>query len=153
MLPPRALRAGRIDRLGAGVLRLQDTSLGRFLPADHSKGDEKTLGGYMAVHARPAAFEGSDGLSYSVDIATDETGDPEAPIGAYLLFLRWSRGEPGVSGHIETDFIVRGEREDAVRSAIGALSLDEVKQLLNSLLADRAPAPARPWWEVMKDDE
>ena len=27
--------------------------MGRFLPPDHSKGDEHTLGGYMAVHARP----------------------------------------------------------------------------------------------------
>ena len=45
--------------------------MGQFLPADHSKGDANTLGGYMAVHARPAAFEGSDGASYSAEIVTD----------------------------------------------------------------------------------
>ena len=32
---------------------------GQFRPADHSKGDANTIGGYMAVHDRPAAFEGS----------------------------------------------------------------------------------------------
>ena len=50
--------------------------VGRHLPPDYGAGDERTLGGYMAVHARPAAFEGSDGLSYSVDVAVDETGEP-----------------------------------------------------------------------------
>ena len=45
--------------------------MGRFIPPDHSKGDESTLGGYMAVHARPAAFEGSDGMSYSVEILAE----------------------------------------------------------------------------------
>lgn len=127
--------------------------MGRFLQPDHSKGDEKTLGGYMAVHARPAAFEGSDGMSYSVDIGTDSTGDPDAPVGAYLLFIRWSPGEPGVSGHLETDFLFRGGSERSVREATGAMPLDEVKKTLDALLADRAPTQlTRPWWEVMKDD-
>jgi len=57
-------------------------SMGRFLPPDHSKGDEHTLGGYMAVHARPAAFAGEEGASYSADIGLDETGDATAPVGA-----------------------------------------------------------------------
>ena len=48
--------------------------MSRFLPADHSKGDERTIGGYAAVHARPAAFEGRDGLSYSVEIMSDPVG-------------------------------------------------------------------------------
>ena len=30
---------------------------GRFLPPDHSRGDANTIGGYTAVHARPAAFD------------------------------------------------------------------------------------------------
>ena len=78
-------------------------SPGRHLPPDYSKGDESTLGGYMAVHARPAAFEGSDGFSYSVDIMADETGERDRPWGAYLLFVRWRRiGEQGVSGHLES---------------------------------------------------
>ena len=36
--------------------------MGQFLPADHSRGDANTIGGYIAVHSRPAAFEGSDGV-------------------------------------------------------------------------------------------
>jgi hypothetical protein len=34
----------------------------RFRQPDHSKGDASTIGGYAAVHDRPAAFEGSDGF-------------------------------------------------------------------------------------------
>ena len=64
---------------------------GQHLPADHSRGDANTIGGYAAVHGRPAAFEGSDGLSYSVEIATTPTGDGERPWGAYLLFVQWGR--------------------------------------------------------------
>src|SRR3954466_11647359 len=64
---------------------------GQHLPADHSRGDANTIGGYAAVHGRPAAFEGSDGLSYSVEIATAPTGDADRPWGAYLLFVQWSR--------------------------------------------------------------
>jgi hypothetical protein len=126
---------------------------GRHLPPDHSLGDERTLGGYMAVHARPAAFEGSDGMSYSVDIAVDETGEPGTPVGAYLLFVRWSSGEPGVAGHIESDFLVRAPDESEARARIGAMALDDVKALLDRLIASRAPSPSRPWWEVMKDDD
>ena len=69
---------------------------GRHLPPDHSRGDERTLGGYAAVHARPPAFEGRDGMSYSVEVLTDATGEAARPYGAYLLFLRWRRiGAPG----------------------------------------------------------
>ncbi len=48
--------------------------MGRFLPPDHDAGDPNTIGGYQAVHARPAAFEGRDGASYSIEIVVDETG-------------------------------------------------------------------------------
>jgi hypothetical protein len=126
--------------------------MGRFLPPDHSRGDERTLGGYMAVHARPAAFAGSDGASYSVAIETDRTGEAETPWGAYLLFVRWSPGEPRVTGHLETPFLVRGGTPDEVRDAVGAMPLEEVKARLDTLLADRAPPPERPWWDVMRDE-
>jgi hypothetical protein len=76
---------------------------GQHLPADHGRGDANTIGGYAAVHGRPAAFVGTDGLSYSVEIVTSPTGDPERPWGAYLLFVRWSRiGASSPSGHLET---------------------------------------------------
>ena len=54
---------------------------GLHLPPDHSRGDESTIGGYAAVHARPAAFEGVDGLSYSVELCTDRVGDPSLRSG------------------------------------------------------------------------
>ena len=68
--------------------------MSQFLPADHSLGDANTIGGYMAVHARPAAFEGKDGVSYSVEIMADETGEKDRPFGAYLLFVKWREGDP-----------------------------------------------------------
>ena len=127
--------------------------MGRFLPPDHSKGDEHTLGGYMAVHARPAAFEGADGASYSADIAFDSTGDAAAPVGAYLIFVRWSPGEPRVVGHLETDFLARARSEDEARAAIGALSLEETKRVLDELIrASRPSAAERPWWDVMREE-
>jgi hypothetical protein len=126
--------------------------MGRFLPPDHSKGDEKTIGGYMAVHARPAAFEGSDGLSYSVEIETDATGESPNAYGAYLLFVRWGRGDPKVSGHLETDFLARAATPEEARATVGALSLDDVKRILDELIGERAP-PSRRWWEAMHDEE
>jgi hypothetical protein len=123
-----------------------------FIPPDHSRGDERTLGGYMAVHARPAAFEGSDGLSYSVSIETDDTGEAGEPVGAYLFFVRWGRGEPQVAGHLESDFLVRGGTAEEARERLGAYPLEEVKRVLDALIADAAPRPGRPWWEAMHDE-
>lgn len=114
--------------------------MGRHLPPDHSKGDERTIGGYRAVHERPAAFEGADGMSYSVEIETDETGDAAAPVGAYLLFVRWGRGDPVPTGHLETDFLARGTDPEQVSATVGALSLDAVKQLLDERIQRDAPA-------------
>jgi hypothetical protein len=128
---------------------------GRHLPPDPSAGDERTLGGYMAVHARPAAFEGADGMSYSVEILADETGDPTRPWGGYLLFLRWRRiGESGVEGHLESDFLRHGATDVAARAAVGAMSLHEVKAVLDALV-ERAygGGPARRWWDVMRDED
>ena len=127
---------------------------GRHLPPDPSQGDERTLGGYMAVHARPAAFEGSDGMSYSVEILVDETGDAEGPWGAYLLFLRWRRiGESGVEGHLETEFLTFATSEAAAREAAGAMPLERVKAHLEELLRrDYGGAPGRRWWDAMRDE-
>lgn len=129
--------------------------MGQFLPGDPSKGDANTLGGYMAVHARPAAFEGSDGFSYSVEVESDETGDPNEPWGGYLLFVRWSPGDPSPTGHLETSFLARGHSDREVRSRVGAMSLDDVKRALDALIEGAAPPapPSRPWWEAMGGDE
>jgi hypothetical protein len=96
--------------------------------------DESTLGGYVAVHTRPPAFMGVDGNSYTVDVAIDESGDPVAPIGGYLLFIRWSGQPPSISGHLESDFVVRGQDAASVLKALDTLSLLEVKSKLDALI-------------------
>src|SRR5690606_23706385 len=125
---------------------------GRFLPPDPSSGDENTLGGYMAVHARPAAFEGKDGMSYSVEILASETGDARQPWGGYLLFLRWSRmGRSAVEGHLESDFLSRAATELEAREAVGRLTLGETKAVLDDLVRrDYGGAPERRWWDAMR---
>ena len=127
---------------------------GQFLPADHSKGDANTLGGYMAVHDRPAAFEGADGFSYSVEILTDDTGARAAPVGAYLLFIRWARvGAASPEGHLESDFLARAATEDEARAALGAMPLSGVKAVLDALIAERAGGrTSRRWWDAMRAD-
>jgi hypothetical protein len=127
---------------------------GRHLPPDHSKGDANTLGGYMAVHDRPAAFAGADGFSYSVEILTDDTGEAGRRVGAYLLFVRWARiGAASPAGHVESEFLAYGATpEEAVRAA-GALSLNAVKQVLDRLIAAASGGPpARRWWDAMRED-
>ncbi len=127
---------------------------GRHLPPDHAKGDERTLGGYAAVHARPAAFEGADGMAYSVEIMTDATGDPARPFGAYLLFPRWRRiGASGVEGHVESDFLRWGATEDEARAAAAAMWLDEAKATLDALLRDHGGPPQRRWYDVVREGD
>lgn len=126
---------------------------GRFIPPDHSLGDENTIGGYMAVHGRPAAFEGPDGLSYSVAIETDRTGEPERPWGAFLLFLQWKRlGPQGIGGHLETPFLAWGETSAEARAALGRMTLAEVKATLDALVHAQTRATRR-WWDVMREEE
>ena len=100
----------------------------------------------MAVHARPAAFEGSDGASYSAEIVTDPALD--GTVSGYILFVRWRAGDPVASGHVETDYLAAGS-EAEVRRRIGALTLQEVRALLDSRLATQSSG--RPWWEAMRD--
>jgi hypothetical protein len=128
---------------------------GQFLQPDHSAGDANTIGGYFAVHARPAAFEGSDGMSYSVEMLTDDTGEQARPVGAYLLFVRWRRiGPAGVEGHLESDFLAWGATEAEARAAIGAMPLTEAKRVLDRLIATREGSrPSRRWWDAMREEQ
>jgi len=127
---------------------------GQHLPADHSRGDANTIGGYAAVHGRPAAFEGPDGLSYSVEIVTAPTGHPERPWGAYLLFVQWARiGAATPSGHVETDFLAEADSEADAHAVVAALGLSEVRAALHAAVTERAQgAPTRRWWDAMRDE-
>lgn len=127
---------------------------GQWLQPDHSLGDANTIGGYMRVHARPAAFEGPDGLSYSVAIEVDATGEADRPYGAYFLFPRWRRiGAQGVDGHLESDYLAWGETADAARDALGAWPLADVRALLEATIESLSGGPPeRRWWDVMRDE-
>ena len=127
----------------------------RYRPPDHSKGDESTIGGYIAVHDRPAAFEGSDGVSYSVELMTEETGDASAPWASFFLFVKWSRlGAQSPEGHLESDYLFTAESEAGARAALGETPLEEVKALLDRLIASKqGAAPTRRWWDAMRDDD
>ena len=124
--------------------------MSQFLPADHSKGDANTVGGYTAVHARPPAFEGKDGASYSVEIMTDETGERLRPWAGYLLFVRYDAGDPIASGHIETDYLQYAESEEDARAQIGAMLLNDAVAELNKAIEEKSAS--RPWWEAMHDE-
>lgn len=102
------------------------------------------------MHARPAAFEGADGASYSAEIVIDPA--PRAGAGlvsGYLLFVRWRAGDPVASGHVETEYLATGREADVLRE-IGALTLQEARALLDSRLG--RPPSERPWWEAMRDE-
>ena len=127
---------------------------GRFVPPDPSKGDPNTIGGYRAVHDRPAAFEGPDGFSYSAEIVAEEIADPEHRWGAYLLFVRWHRvGHQGPSGHLETDYLARGASEREVIDDVARLPLAHAKALLDACVgAAQGATTTRRWWNVARDE-
>jgi hypothetical protein len=124
--------------------------MGQFLPADHSKGDANTLGGYIAVHNRPAAFEGRDGASYSVEIITDADAGRGSEFSSYILFIRWREGDPVASGHLETPYLSSGNTEEESRRPIEAMKLSEVRAELDKLIRD--PEKTRPWYDVARDE-
>jgi hypothetical protein len=128
--------------------------MARFQPPDHTKGDANTLGGYIAVHDRPAAFEGTDGYSYSAEIVTDRTGDANAPYSAYLLFVRWARiGAQSPEGHVETNYLASGLTEAEAHARVGAWTLAAVKSALDALIAkQRGNMTRRRWWDAMRDE-
>jgi hypothetical protein len=126
----------------------------QFLQPNFDAGDVNTVGGYAAVHGRPAAFEGSDGFSYSVEILADEDRDERAPWGAYFFFVKWTRiGASTPEGHPESAIVTRAGTEADARDHAGAMKLNEVKRILDDLIAS-APGgePKRKWWDAMNAD-
>ncbi|MFI5231955.1 MAG: hypothetical protein ACHQSE_05515 [Gemmatimonadales bacterium] len=127
---------------------------GQHLPPEYDKGDETTVGGYAAVHSRPAALEGRDGMSYSLDVLSDSTGDAARPFGAYLIFVQWSRvGAQKAEGHLETDFLAWGSSAAEAERALGAMPLTEAQRALDALVAARDGGSTRRWWDVMREDD
>ena len=111
--------------------------MGQFLQPDFSKGDPNTLGGYRAAHGRPAAFEGKDGSSYSVEIVSDETGEGERRFGAYLLFVKWRADDPVAVSHVETDYLAFGPTGEIAERELGGWPLQRVRAELDRLIGLR----------------
>jgi hypothetical protein len=126
---------------------------GQYIPPDPSKGDESTVGGYAAVHARPAALEGRDGFSYSLEILSDSTGDATRPFGAYLMFVQWSRlGAQKVEGHLESELLTFGPTAEAAEQLLATMKLAEAQRVLDALLRARDGEASRRWINAMKDE-
>ena len=104
---------------------------------------DHTLGGYLAVHSRPPAFEAVDGRPYTVSIETERTADLRAPVAGYLLFPRWAATGLGIVGHVTTPLLWRGPTRREVTEEAGALPLHEVQSLLNEAVATTAEAGVR----------
>lgn len=96
-----------------------------------------TLAGYAHEHERPAAFEGVDGQPYTVDVDVEETGDPERPYAAFLLFLRWAATGAGIMGHLESRDVAWGRTAKEARTAAGELTLWEAKVELDAAIERR----------------
>ena len=94
-----------------------------------------TFAGYVTTHDRVPAFEGSDGQPYTVDIDTEETGDPERPWAGFLVFVRWADTGAGIMGHVVSEDVVWGATEDETRERALDLTLYELKSELDRAIA------------------
>lgn len=128
--------------------------MGQFRQPDFSRGDPNTIGGYLLVHERPAAFEGPDGFSYSVEILVDDDADDARRWGAYLFFVRWARiGSSAPEGHLESEILARGVTEDEARERVAAMPLADARRILHDLIARAGGGPPkRKWWDAMNAD-
>ena len=107
----------------------------RLNPVPPEDADETTLGGYMAVHGRAAAFEASDGEPYTAGVETDASDDPDLPVAGYLVFIRWAQTGTAIMGHLETADLVNARTEDEARARLEGLTLREVRSLLDEAIA------------------
>ena len=101
---------------------------------------DATLGGYIAEHNRPPAFEGVDGMPYTVSIEAERHGSLRRPWSGYHVFPRWADTGLGIVGHVETEVLANGRTEDEIRATLGNLNLDRVKSLLDGAIQARAEA-------------
>ena len=89
-----------------------------------------------------------------MEIVTAATGQLDRPWAAYLLFVQWGRtGATTPCGHLESEFLAESDVEGDARGMVGAYSLGQVRSVLHALIAARAGgAPARRWFDAMRDD-
>jgi len=103
-----------------------------------SQGREtETVGGYLADHNRPPAFEGSDGHPYTVSLEVERTPNLRAPFSGFLVFPRWAESGVGIIGHLETPILFEETQRSAAEKRLGALTLLQVKILLEEAISRR----------------
>ncbi|HSL70182.1 MAG TPA: hypothetical protein VK864_08055, partial [Longimicrobiales bacterium] len=102
-----------------------------------SSAADLTLGGYIALHERPPAFEGSDGQPYTVAVDTEATNDPERPFVAFFVFVRWAATGAGIMQHLESPDVAFGGSEAEARAAALELTLYEVRAELDAAIERR----------------
>ncbi len=105
--------------------------------AEEAAAQDVTLGGYIERHDRVPAFEGADGMPYTVDVDTEETGVAERPWVAFLVFLRWAATGAGIMGHVESGDVASGATEEAARQAAYDLTLYEIRSELDAAIRRR----------------
>lgn len=104
---------------------------------DDGPAPDMTFAGYVETHDRVPAYEGSDGQPYTVDIDTEETGDPDRPWAAFLVFVRWAATGAGIMGHVTSENVAYGKEEYEAREAALDLTLYELKSALDRAIALR----------------
>lgn len=109
----------------------------RLNPIPPEGADESTLGGYAAIHGRSPAFEGADGMPYTVAIETEASEDEEGSWVGYVVFVRWAANSTAIMGHLESDDLGRGATEHEAREAVGRISLSDAKSLLDQLIQEK----------------
>lgn len=109
----------------------------RLNPIAPEGADESTLGGYAAIHGRSPAFEGSDGMPYTVAIETEAAEEEEGGWVGYVVFVRWAANSTAIMGHLESNDLATGATADEVREAVGRIPLSEAKALLDQLIQEK----------------
>ena len=113
----------------------------RLNPIAPEDADEATVGGYFAIHGRSPAFEGTDGLPYTVAIESEAAEGDESAWVAYFVFLRWAENSTAIMGHLESGDLAGGPSEAAARESLGRMSLLEAKAVLDRLIEERRSWP------------
>jgi len=130
------------NRDGATDPEGEEAPASRIAPSedDVHATEDATLGGYLHVHERPPAFEGSDGQPYSVSIEIERTPNLVRPFIGYLVFPRWAETGVGIVGHVETPVLWEGTTQAEVSELAGKAPLLRVKELLDRAIDERAEA-------------
>ena len=104
--------------------------------------DDSTLGGYVAQHERPPAFEGPDGAAYSASVFVEDVVGDDGSYGAAVLFVRWSEHGERPVGHVESPLVAFGTTPEEARDGVLSMSLHRLKNLLDDAVLASQERPA-----------